>query len=166
MGAPTASNPMEHPPERPLATKLGIRSRSRVALVGAPTGIRERLEPLPPDVRVRNRLAAGCDVILCFALRRAEMEARFDRCLGALTIDGGLWLCYPKQSSGVATDLTFRSVQERGLAAGLVDNKSVAIDAMWTGLRFVVPLVGRPTWSAPTPRMRRPRGGARPGRGG
>ncbi len=43
----------------------------------------------------------------------------------------------PKRTSGVATNLSFAPVQQVGLANGLVDNKVAAIDATWSGLRFV-----------------------------
>jgi hypothetical protein len=44
------------------------------------------------------------------------------------------------------TDLSFRVVQHLGLGGGLVDNKVCAIDATWSGVRFVVPLVARNDW--------------------
>ena len=57
---------------------------------------------------------------------------------------GGLWIAWPKRSSGVATDLDENLVREIGLAEGLVDNKVCAIDATWSGLRFVWRLRDRP----------------------
>jgi hypothetical protein len=39
-------------------------------------------------------------------------------------------------------------VQEIGLAAGLVDNKSCSIDETWQALRFVYRLEGRPASSS------------------
>src|SRR6266566_3537530 len=48
----------------------------------------------------------------------------------------GLWVAWPKKTSKLATDLTFDSVQSVGLAAGLVDNKSCAIDQDWQAVRF------------------------------
>ena len=50
---------------------------------------------------------------------------------------GGLWVAWPKKTSGVATDLSFDRVQRVGLDCGLVDNKVAAIDDTWSGLRFV-----------------------------
>ena len=50
---------------------------------------------------------------------------------------------WPKRSSKLETDLTFEEVQEVGLAAGLVDNKSCAIDADCQALRFVYRLADR-----------------------
>jgi hypothetical protein len=52
-------------------------------------------------------------------------------------------VAWPKRSSGVATDLGEGIVRELGLAAGLVDNKVCAIDATWSGLRFVYRLADR-----------------------
>ena len=50
---------------------------------------------------------------------------------------GGLWIAWPKRSSGIATTLSDDVVRELALPMGLVDNKVCAIDATWTGLRFV-----------------------------
>ena len=49
---------------------------------------------------------------------------------------GGLWIAWPKKSSGVATDLSQVVVRKVGMASGLVDYKVCSIDATWTGLRF------------------------------
>ncbi|HEY8460201.1 MAG TPA: hypothetical protein VIM99_07460, partial [Blastocatellia bacterium] len=49
---------------------------------------------------------------------------------------GGLWIAWPKQASGVESDMTQNVVRETGLACGLVDYKVCAIDATWSGLKF------------------------------
>jgi hypothetical protein len=48
-----------------------------------------------------------------------------------------LWIAWPKRTSGVATDLTENVVREVGLELGLVDVKVCAVDATWSGLKFV-----------------------------
>lgn len=52
-------------------------------------------------------------------------------------------MAWPKKASGVATDVTEGIVRETGLKAGLVDNKICAIDAVWSGLRFVIRVENR-----------------------
>ena len=47
-------------------------------------------------------------------------------------------MAWPKKASGVPTDLDDNVVREHGLAAGRVDVKVCAIDAVWSGLCFVV----------------------------
>jgi hypothetical protein len=57
----------------------------------------------------------------------------------------GLWIAWPKKASKLETDLDFAAVQEIGLAAGLVDNKSAAIDEDWQAVRFVYRKADRPS---------------------
>ena len=57
--------------------------------------------------------------------------------------DGGLWIAWPKKSSGVRTDMTEDYIREIALPRDLVDNKVCAIDATWSGLRVVVPVAKR-----------------------
>ena len=105
-----------------------------MAVLGAPAGFTDRLEDVPaPQTRLRGRF----DVILMFAGSRPGVERRLGALIAALEPRGGLWIAWPKRSSGVATDLDDRVVRELGLAAGLVDNKVCAIDETWSGLRFV-----------------------------
>ncbi len=128
----------------PLLKKLGIREGSRVALVSPPQGFEATLGALPTGVQVRPHVRGRLDVIVFFVTRHAELARRFPSFVRALADDGGLWVAWPKQTSGVATDLKFESVQTVGLRAGLVDNKVAAIDGTWSGLRFVYRVGDRP----------------------
>jgi hypothetical protein len=128
----------------PLPRKLGIKPEAVLGLIGAPQGFEGMLGELPPGVTVRRRLRGSFDVIVAFFVERSDLERRLPACRDALTPAGGLWLAWPKRSSGVAADLGEWTVRELGLAAGLVDNKVCAIDATWSGLRFVFRLSDRP----------------------
>lgn len=128
----------------PLVRKLAIKEGARVAIVRAPNGFAESLA-LPKGVALRNEARGRLDVVLFFATRRAELARRFPRLANGLEPDGGLWVAWPKRTSGVATDLSFAPVQEIGLANGLVDNKVAAIDDVWSGLRFVFRVADRPS---------------------
>jgi hypothetical protein len=81
---------------------------------------------------------------MLFAVGSVTVRQRFTGLAASLQPAGGLWIAWPKRSSGVATDLDENVVREIGLAAGLVDNKVCAIDATWSGLRFVWRLRDRP----------------------
>jgi hypothetical protein len=82
-------------------------------------------------------------VIVGFCRDQSALLAGFPRWRERLTEAGGLWIGWPKKSSGVTTDLTEAVVREHGLAQGLVDNKVAALDGTWSGLRFVVRLTDR-----------------------
>ena len=85
----------------------------------------------------------GVGVVVYFTTSRAELERRFEALKGALDPADGLWIAWPKKAAGIENDLTFDVVQQKGLAAGLVDNKSCAIDDRWQALRFVYRLTDR-----------------------
>jgi hypothetical protein len=85
----------------------------------------------------------GADVVVYFTTSRDELTRRFARLKKTLAPADGLWIAYPKKSSKLETDLTFEAVQQIGLGAGLVDNKSIAFDDDWSAVRFVYRLEDR-----------------------
>ena len=79
----------------------------------------------------------GAEVVVFFTTSRDELERRFGALKKTLGPADGLWIAWPKKTSQIETDLDFAAVQQVGLDAGLVDNKSAAIDGDWQALRFV-----------------------------
>ena len=130
----------------PLPKKLGIKPGHRVALVAAPAGFLDVLGTLPEGVRIVRGLRGSkpFDVIVWFVKRRSDLDKRFSGIAARLDPAGGLWVAWPKQASGVATDVNGNIVREAVLTSGLVDNQSCAIDETWSGLRGVVRLRDRP----------------------
>jgi hypothetical protein len=86
----------------------------------------------------------GAAVTVLFSTSREELRERFPELVRTLAPADALWVAWPKKASPVETDLTFETVQEVGLANGLVDNKSCSIDEDWQALRFVYRLADRP----------------------
>ena len=128
----------------PLPKKLGIREGGRVAFPGEPPDFRSALGELPDGVEVRTRTRGPLDVIVAFHTRRAKLARGLDRLVANLEPDGGLWIAWPKRSSGVSTDITEDVIREEALLRGLVDNKVCAIDETWSGLRLVIRVENRP----------------------
>jgi hypothetical protein len=86
----------------------------------------------------------GAEVLVFFTTSRAELARRFKALKKTIEPADGLWIAWPKKASGVETDLDFAAVQQIGLEAGLVDNKSASIDADWQAVRFVYRREDRP----------------------
>jgi hypothetical protein len=118
----------------PVATKLGIKEGTTVALVNAPPGV---IDGLPGGVVVKKQARGHADVVVEFVTSRSKLERRLDLLQKLIFPSGGLWIAWPKRSSGVETDITDHVVRELALPLGLVDNKVCAIDDVWTGLRLV-----------------------------
>jgi hypothetical protein len=121
--------------ETPLAQKLGLKPHSTVLLLEAPAGFESKLEPLPDDVTV-TRSVWRADRVLLFCVSASDLQKRFPRAAGSVVPDGGLWLIWPKQASGVRTDLSEPAIRRFGIAAGWVDYKICAVDETWSGLLF------------------------------
>jgi hypothetical protein len=85
----------------------------------------------------------GAGVVVFFTTSRTDLARRFAKLKRALDPADGLWVAWPKKASKIETDLDFDTVQRIGLDAGLVDNKSAAIDGDWQALRFVYRLRDR-----------------------
>ena len=119
----------------PLPKKLGIKPDSVVMLVGAPSDFEGTLGVVPDGVTFRRQARGKSDLIIWFAKTCRDLEGRIER-FAAMTGKGGMWIAWPKQASGVKTDLTQAIVRKTGLANGLVDYKICAIDETWSGLKF------------------------------
>ena len=85
----------------------------------------------------------GAGVVVFFTTSRVELERRFEILKSTLDPQDALWIAWPKKASRIEADLDFDAVQQIGLAHGLVDNKSCAIDERWQALRFVYRLRDR-----------------------
>ncbi len=131
------ANPHKDYSGTPLYKKLGIKEESLILTVGAPDGFGELLQPLPAGATEVERAGEPVDVIILFVTEGKVLRSRFESLSRQLTPAGGLWIAWPKKSSKIPNDLSFDAVQGVGLEAGLVDNKSCAIDQDWQALRFV-----------------------------
>ncbi|MFL5401951.1 MAG: DUF3052 domain-containing protein [Gemmatimonadales bacterium] len=123
--------------KRTLVDKLGIKPDARVIALSAPPSYLSLLGKLPAGATLHSRLSGPSAFIHQFARRRADLAADFPRLARALADHGALWVSWPKQASGVETDLNENVVREIGLAHGLVDVKVCAVDEVWSGLKFV-----------------------------
>lgn len=120
----------------PLPRKLGLKSRMRLLAVNAPPHFRGLLSEAPADLVWLPRLAAF-DCAVAFANSVSDVRATFIKLEPKLAQDGLIWIAWPKKASGMKTDLAENIIRDIGLDVGLVDIKVCAIDATWSGLKFV-----------------------------
>lgn len=127
----------------PLPKKLGIRPGHRVAFVHAPADFAQTLGTLPDGVAVVDDEAGPLDLAVFFTTRADALPAAFQALGKRVYPDGMLWIAWPKKAAKVDTDLTEDVVRATGLREGMVDVKVCAIDAVWSGLRFVYRVADR-----------------------
>ncbi len=119
----------------PLPKKLGIRENYSVALINAPVRFERKLAPLPAGAEFVTD-AKRANVAVLFTASQEEMGRDFRPLARTLPTKTPLWIAWPKQASGIATDLKENVVREFGLGEGWVDYKVCAIDETWSGLCF------------------------------
>ncbi|HEY42967.1 MAG TPA: DUF3052 family protein [Anaerolineae bacterium] len=118
-----------------LPKKLGFKADSVVALHGAPEGFEKTFGELPKGVVIRRQVRGGRDMTLWFPKSQKDLEGQIEM-MTDFAEEGGLWIVWPKKSSGISSDLSQTIVRNAGLGAGIVDFKICAIDKTWSGLRF------------------------------
>lgn len=83
------------------------------------------------------------DYIHTFETDRDRLESDLPILKGLLAPAGMIWISWPKKTSHMPTSLDGNAVRLAGLAAGLVDIKVCAVDEIWSGLKFVIPVKDR-----------------------
>lgn len=136
----------------PLLKKLGYdkvaEKGGRALLIGAASGPAELLAfdafKARSTVATAKKPPAGTfDLIHYFETDGAALVAALPVLRDRLTPAGMLWISWPKKASKVPTTITEDVIRNAALKTGLVDVKVCAVDAVWSGLKLVIPLAQR-----------------------
>ncbi len=115
---------------RTLLDKLGWKVGMATEVWRAPEALQPALAPL---------FAARSDspvFRIGFARTRTELAEAATELAAYYCLGGHLWLCYPKKSGRVASDITRDLGWEPVHALGLLGVTQVAVDQNWSALRF------------------------------
>jgi hypothetical protein len=123
----------------PLWKKLGYKTGMIAYVGGAPKNYIPLLS-LPAEVEIRwlTRPASGMTFVHLFATDASRLTRRLNSWRKKIAADAVVWISWPKKTSGVASDLTDNLIRRIVLPTGLVDIKVCAVDAVWSGLKFMV----------------------------
>ncbi len=80
---------------------------------------------------------APADIVHLFCRNRAALETGIAAALACVVPGGMLWISWPKKSSPLFLDVTEDTLREVILPIGWVDVKVCAVDADWSGLKFL-----------------------------
>ena len=120
----------------PLAKKLRIQSGQRIRIFNPPAGYLEKLGDLPESTHIADASSEDLDFVQLFVKDIAELERYGQAAIKSVKYDGLLWLCYPKKSSKVKTDISRDVGWEIMAENGLRPVTQVSIDETWSALRF------------------------------
>lgn len=125
---------------RTVSAKMGIKEGVRAIFVDAPETALEAIDP--PSLEIASELAGGFDYIHLFARTRAELDDKFPKLKAYLEPTGMLWVSWPKNKK-LGTDLALAKVIEIGYKHGLVESKTISVDATWSAMKFTHPKKGK-----------------------
>ena len=134
----------------PLIRKLGYKPGQCALLIGVPKDLIAVLDL--PDFGWSRAIDGldgvpddppALDVVHVFTKDRAVLEAALPRLRALLQPAGMIWVSWPKKASKVPTDVTEDVIRALALSMDLVDVKVCAVDAVWSGLKLVIPVAKR-----------------------
>jgi hypothetical protein len=131
----------------PLVKKLGIKPGDKVALVNEPLAFPRELVGLPANVELMgaddNPKPGTLNVVILFLKSHAELKKLLPVMRTKIQQGGMIWTAWPKKAGKLKTDLDENIIRDKGLSIGLVDIKVCAINQIWSGLKFVIPVKDR-----------------------
>ena len=114
-----------------LGSKLQIKAGQSVALLHVPDDVTIEL----PEGCMRTTDPAGAEVVVTFVASRDELSERAAPAVEAALRDALTWVAYPKAGQQ-GTDLNRDSVRDLLMPRGVQPVRQVAIDDVWSALRF------------------------------
>lgn len=118
--------------EKKLLDKLGYKAGETVFTQGAPSWL--ALELAAYGITAVEDTPADWAHLFCVS--RLELADFLDR-TDITKIKDGIWVSWPKKTSGVETDVSEQLFRDVILPLGWVDTKVCAIDETWSALKFL-----------------------------
>ena len=119
-----------------VIAKLGLKPGQTLAVIDPPDHVEDLAAPLPDGARMVAGFDPAAEMVWLFARDRAALEAAAPTVTEAAQ-GAALWVSWPKKASKMFRDLTEDGLREVLLPTGWVDVKVCAVDADWSGLKFL-----------------------------
>jgi len=120
----------------PVARKLGMNPGMRALIIAPPPGYLKLLDPLPAEVTVSSRAAGMYPFVQVFATRLSDIDDFAKKLPKYAAPNALVWISYPKKTSRAKGDLSRDLIREAMNGTGWRAVSIVAIDEVWSALRF------------------------------
>lgn len=118
-----------------LAKKLLIKPNKSWLFYNAPQNYLDLLTPLPEGVEPHFEAKGSFDGIQLFAKNSAELNQSLTIIGPLLKPDTIFWICYPKKSSGIASDLMMMGNWDILTTYNIEVVAAASVDDTWTAVR-------------------------------
>lgn len=122
------------------AKKMGIKAGARAFFAGAPAAVVKAMDL--PDLETAAKLEGDFDYIHFFVKSQEEFDDVFPKLKSHLRAAGALWVSWQKNKRA-ENGLTLTKIIELGYNHGLVESKTISLDAVWSAIKFTHPKKGK-----------------------
>ena len=119
-----------------VARKLGLNPGMRALIISPPPGYLKLLRPLRDGLAVSSKPGAAYPFVQVFATRLSDITKFAKRLTKYAAPNALVWVSYPKQTSKLKGDLSRDVIREAMNDPGWRAVSIVAIDEIWSALRF------------------------------
>ncbi len=119
---------------------MGIKKDARAIVIDAPTAVFKAIGL--KELILASRLTGDFDHIHFFAESVLQLTKKFPALKSHLRPTGMLWISWRKGGKQ-KSDLTLTKVIEIGYDHGLVESKTLSVDAIWSAIKFTHPKMGK-----------------------
>ena len=120
-----------------LWQKLEVREDDVILQLGGPNNLLQTLgSDLPTSVKLTKRPSKKVSLVLLFAERLQDMNQHFQKAVDHTPDKRAMWICWPKKTSTIPTDVTQAAVMAFARGSGWTDTKICRIDDDWSGHMF------------------------------
>ena len=121
---------------KPVGRKLGMNPGMRALIIAPPPGYLKLLAPLPDGLTVSSRAVGNYPFVQAFATRLSEIHKLAEKLSKLAGPNALVWISYPKKTSKAGGELSRDVIREAMSVAGWRAVSIVAIDEVWSALRF------------------------------
>lgn len=115
--------------------KLYFHKATQALIINAPAVYTELIGDVAYDTKPAAKKKGSYDFVQIFATSQQELERLLKANSGAAKYDAIFWVCYPKGTGQIKSDIKRETVWVAFEAVGLDTVSSVSIDDTWTALR-------------------------------
>ena len=121
---------------RPVGRKLGLNPGMRALILASPPSYLKLLTPLADGLAVSSRTHERYQFMQVFVTRLSEVRDFAKKLLKHAAPNALVWISYPKKTSRTNSNLSRDIIREAMCGAGWRAVSIVAIDEVWSALRF------------------------------
>jgi hypothetical protein len=121
--------------QKTIPENLLLKPGKTLLLIHPPDGYLESLGELPAFSRIVP-FPGPADVVQLFIRSYAELEAELPGARSILRPESVFWICYPKQTGKLKTDINRDILYEYAVIRNLKGIGMFSIDNNWSAMRF------------------------------